>query len=351
MLALCACSLLLSADAIPRNLLATKGTKQAAKNKETLKFDHEKKGKMKDALRGQVPAKFDDTAAKNVFDKLRQDKIDKLSSSYSTKDKKKAEKVKARPTINQLAAKGWHMQLPRDGEADLKKIDDLKRDKTISKDELAKKTKAIESRWSNNNPAKDIAAMLKGGKTKDPTTGKARKPMKQEEVDKKIKDDKGSYLKSAEWKLGQKDQILSKISSAKLGGLKPQAAPITPMDNVQVKTMDETIGAQLARKEKDTGEKQKAGALFKKLDVNGNGLLERSESDEVASYFSQFGIEGESINFDSFKTGVRTGRKTEEKSQRDKTKQMLADRRKQEAATALVAKKAAKAAKVKVDEA
>ena len=53
------------------------------------------------------------------------------------------------------------------------------------------------------------------------------------------------------------------------------------MDNVQVKTMDETIGAQLARKEKDTGEKQKAGALFKKLDVNGNGLLERSESDEV----------------------------------------------------------------------
>ena len=209
MLALCACSLLLSADAIPRNLLATKGTKQAAKNKETLKFDHEKKGKMKDALRGQVPAKFDDTAAKNVFDKLRQDKIDKLSSSYSTKDKKKAEKVKARPTINQLAAKGWHMQLPRDGEADLKKIDDLKRDKTISKDELAKKTKAIESRWSNNNPAKDIAAMLKGGKTKDPTTGKARKPMKQEEVDKKIKDDKGSYLKSAEWKLGQKDQILS----------------------------------------------------------------------------------------------------------------------------------------------
>jgi hypothetical protein len=72
---------------------------------------------------------------------------------------------------------------------------------------------------------------------------------------------------------------------------------------------------------------------------------------QVASYFSQFGIEGESINFDSFKTGVRTGRKTEEKSQRDKTKQMLADRRKQEAATALVAKKAAKAAKVKVDEA
>lgn len=357
-LLVCALGLMVSVDAVPRQLtaLAAPGSEPTQKTrgdpaKEKKDGAKERqKGKDKKGLRGQVPAKFDDTAAKSIFDKLRQDTIEKLASSYSLKDQKKVEKVRARPTIEKLAAKGFHMQLPRDGAKDLKKIEDLKKDVTISKDEKDKKIKRVEDRWSNFNPAKTKEDMIKGGKTKDPKTGTKREKLTKEQADRKVDRDKNTYKDAADWKKQQKLKIKDAIERTKTDGVdkRPLPAP-TPFDEENLKKMEKSIGSELARKEMDTGDKQRTGALFMDLDQNKDGKLQRGESAKVDAYLAQYAIEGDTVTFDQFKIGVRQGRKDAKKTARNQDKMNKATTRKEEAKTrmeaATAARKEAKAAK------
>jgi hypothetical protein len=164
-------------------------------------------------LAGQMPAKFDDDAAAHIFDKIKQQQIKTLAASPMPKDQNKLKKVQARPDVKELSLLGFHLQIPRDGEKDLEKIELLEREAEeghIPPEEAEHSIAMVKAKWKNEDPAADQEEMIEGQEPdEDVDAEHAREAMEVEEARKKMEHDKLRYAKAADWKAKQKAKLMA----------------------------------------------------------------------------------------------------------------------------------------------
>ena len=258
-------ALLHLSDAVPHN---------TAYNKKKIDREDGEEGPMipatsempADGVVGEAPAKFDDTAAAKVFSKPEHGGLD----------------------IEKLASKGFHLQVPRPQGS-----------------RPTKKHGPGSKRWANKDPIKDAKSMKSAGMSEDDITSK-------------IIHDKKAYESSIGWMkdmehtihmLSRKVAEEQKEKANRATGKKPKKLGVAERDrNRKVEGLDGFIANEMETMEKETGQAQRAGSVFKALDTDRNGVLEISDAPAVAELLKKFGLESKGVRFDAFKQGVRAHR-------------------------------------------
>ena len=274
-------------DKAPENADQDKG-----KGKGKGKGENPKLAEWAKQLRGQLPGKFDDKAAKRIFDKT----TERITPSGAFK--------KVASTVDEYKAKGWHYQM-KDDEKDLKLAEDKnkKKDKPNSKKDPERWTTSSSSGRPKGAAGGPPAGMPyqfggpggsqggppgspggQGGPLKYAKGSKANVSPKMVVTDEdEVQKDKSKYEQALSWKermeATRKQKLLdaketktkAKAKMSNVGRLEhdeKQAQVRQKVDKVQ--GFDDAIATRIEQESAFDGKEAKmhAGGYFKRLDKN-----------------------------------------------------------------------------------